>query len=82
MTAEDIEDFGKEGQIVWRQTEHCRKSDPIIAFIKHYMDIDKQFILTVPSYEHVEDHVIYMFRLEDTIKNKVYVSGFRFKDLQ
>lgn len=46
------------------------------------MDIDKQFILTVPSYEHVEDHVIYMFRLEDTIKNKVYVSGFRFKDLQ
>lgn len=46
------------------------------------MDIDKQFILTVPSYEHVEDHVIYTFKLEDTIKNKVYVSGFRFKDLQ
>jgi hypothetical protein len=46
------------------------------------MDVDKQFILTVPDYERVGEVIVYNFRLEDTIKNKVYVCSFRFKDLQ
>ncbi len=43
---------------------------------------DKQYNLTIPSYEKLDDVIVYNFKLEDTILNKAYSCGFRFKDLQ
>jgi hypothetical protein len=67
----------KESQLVLVQPKHDSAT-----IIKIVMDVDKQFILTVPDYERVGEVIVYNFRLEDTIKNKVYVCSFRFKDLQ